>query len=314
MHALHALGLAAAALLTPATSALQVACSSAWIEHTPFAYSHKNFYKGDVSLVSGGVASLSDAVELGGNAETQGLKQYATHKNYRLIYIVVEATYRLVANKAAGIKTLADLKGKKIGTFSASSAQVFVDTLLGSAGLKRSEYTTVSGNMCMRAPCAANTFPQQLKSHQIDAFGCWETAVELGIEAAGEENVVIFKNATLYREIYSLYATTQNLADPATRKKIVQYVKALNQTLEVFKETPETVYPFVAKEIGVDVPVLKKVWPEHKWGPGDMGEGLVDFLEREEGYLAEVDKRKAASREELRRFIDTSVYEDALKL
>ncbi|KAK4450177.1 putative aliphatic sulfonates-binding protein [Podospora aff. communis PSN243] len=314
MHPIRTLGLLAA-LLPPQSSALKVACNEAWIEHTPFAYAHKNkIYKGDASIVSGGVASLSGNVELGGNAETQGLKQYASHKNYRLIYVIVEATYRLVANKAAGIKTLADLKGKKVGTFQGSSAQVFVDTLIASAGVDRSQFTTVSGNMCMRAPCAANTLPMRLKSREIDAFGCWETAVELGIEAAGEQNVVVFKNATIYREIYSLYATAENLRNPTMRKQIVQYVKALNQTLEVFKEKPEEVYPFVAKEIGVDVPVLRKVWPEHKWGPGDMGEDLIDFLEREEAYLSKVDKRKAATRAELKNFVDTSVYEDAMKL
>ncbi|KAK0652738.1 hypothetical protein B0T16DRAFT_406719 [Cercophora newfieldiana] len=312
MRPILALGLAAAAL--PTATALKVGANDAWIEHTPFGYSHKNFYKGDASIISGGVASLASGAELGGNAETQGLKQYVTHKNYRLIYIVVEATYRLVANKASGIKTLADFKGKKIGTFSGSSAQVFVDTLLGSAGLERGQYSTVSGGMCMRAPCGANTFPSQLKSKAIDAFGCWETAVELGIEAVGEENVVVFKNASLYREIYSLYATTENLKNANTRKQIVQYVKALNDTLDVFRNDPEKVYPFVAKECGVDIPVLRKVWPEHKWGPGDMGEGLIDFLEREDKYLAKVDKRKEATREELKRFVDTSVYEEALKL
>jgi ABC-type nitrate/sulfonate/bicarbonate transport system substrate-binding protein len=227
---------------------------------------------------------------------------------------VVEATYRLVANKASGIRTLADFKGKKIGTFKGTSAEVFINSLLGSAGLESGDYTTVSGNICMKAPCGSNTFPAQLKSKQLDAFGCWETAVELGIEAVGEENVVIFKNGTVYREIYSLYATAENLKNPATRKEIVQYVKALNTTLAVFKERPEEVYPFVARTIGVDVPVLRKVWADHKWGPGDMGEGLVDFLEREERYLSKVDRRKAATREELKRFIDTSVYEEAMLL
>ncbi|KAK5651714.1 hypothetical protein OQA88_11783 [Cercophora sp. LCS_1] len=303
------------AALPGLTHALKVAANPAWIEGTPFAYANKYMYKTESSSVtSGGVASLSNKdIEIAGNAETQGLKQYVSHKNYRLIYIVVEVTYRLVGNKLSGIRTLADFKGKKIGTISGSSAEVFVRMLLSSAGLANGDYSTGSGSTCMRAPCGANTLPQMLKDKKLDGFGVWETAVELGIEALGD-NAVVFKNATLYREIYSLYATTESLADTKRRKKIVEYVKALNTTLALFKEKPEEVYPFVSQTIGVDVPVLRKVWEDHVWGPGDMGEGLVDFLVREDAYLAKADKRSAHSRKELEKFIDTSVYEEALKL
>ncbi|KAK1756657.1 putative aliphatic sulfonates-binding protein [Echria macrotheca] len=307
-------GLVLALLYLDTAASIKVAFSPMWIEGTPFVYANKNVYKADTATsVSGGVASLGSA-ELGGNAETQGLIQYVNHKNYRLIYVVVEVTYRLVANKAAGIKTLADLKGKRIGTFQGSSAEVFVRMLLGSAGLANSDYTIVSGNVCMRAPCGANTFPSQLKAKQIDAFGVWETAVELGVEALGEENAVIFKNASIYREVYSLFATQQSLQDATTRKKIVAYVKALNETLDVFRNDPEKVYPMVSQAIGVDVPVLRKVWPDHVWGPGSLGTDLVDYLYREDQYLSKANKRTAATRDELEKFIDRSVYEDAMKL
>ena len=319
-HLSSQLGLAAAAalllnILPLPVFGLEVAYNTAWIEGTPLAYTNKNTYKVEKSTtVNGGVATLG-TVDIAGNAETQGLKQYASHKNYRLIYVIVEVGYRLVANKAAGIKTLADLKGKKIGTISGSSAQVFTRTLLNSAGLSPSDYTEASGNVCMRAPCAANSFPGLLKAKQIDAFGVWETAVELGIEAVGEANVVVFKNASIYREIYSLYAKEQSLKDPTERNKIVRYVKALNQTLDIFRNEPEKVYPTVSSGIGVDVPVLKNVWEDHRWGPTSLTDGvLLDFLIKEDKYLAKADKRQAMSKADLEKFIDPSVYEDALKL
>ncbi|KAK3318815.1 hypothetical protein B0H66DRAFT_622937 [Apodospora peruviana] len=299
----------------PPALGLKVAYNNAWIEGTPLAWTNKNMYKTDTAtFVSGGVASIGGTADIGGNAETQGLKQYATHKNYRLIYVIVEVAYRLVANKAAGINTLADLRGKRVGTMPGTSAEVFVRTLLASAGVNQGDYTQVSGNVCMRAPCGANTFPSQLKAKQIDAFGIWETAVELGIEAIGEANAAVFQNASLYREIYSLYATADSLKDAATRNKIVHYVKALNQTLDVFRNEPDKVYATVGSAIGVDVPVLKNVWADHAWGPGSLGEDLVDYLVREEQYLSKADKRSPISRADLAKFIDSSVYEDAKKL
>lgn len=305
-----------AAVLSLQVPALKIASNLQWIEHTPQPYAIQNFYKGDTAtMVSGGVASLSDkTVDLGANAETQGLKQYARNKNYRLIYVIVEATYRIVANKA-GVRKLSDLKGKRIATAKGSSAEVFVHTFLASAGLGQDEYTTVgSGAVCMKAPCSENSLPGQLKSKKIDAFGLWETTVELAVQSLGEQNVIVFKNASIYREIYSLYSTTEKLQDPKTRKKIVSFVKALNQTLDIYNNDPEKVYPTVGRISGVDVPILRKVWADHKWGPGSLGNDLLDFLYREDQYLSKQDRRSAMSRAELARFIDPSVYEDAKKL
>jgi ABC-type nitrate/sulfonate/bicarbonate transport system substrate-binding protein len=301
--------------------ALKIACSQQWIEHTPLAYAAKNFYNnkavagGDTAtIISGGVPNLSDSsVDLAANAETQGLKNYAQHKNYRLIGIIVEVTYRLVAKKASGIATLADLKGKRVGTIPGTSAEVFVRQLLASAGLSERDYTTVGGNVCMRAPCGSGTFPSQLSSGQIDAFGVWETAVELGVQALGEENVVTFKNASVYREVYSLYTTEEKLRNVGTRQRIVQFVRALNQTYELYKGSPEKVYDMVAQTVGVDLPVLMNVWADHVWGPGSLGKDLVDYLEWEDEYLARTDRRQAFSRAELERFVDTSVYEEAMQ-
>jgi len=187
-----------------------------------------------------------------------------------------------------------------------------VHQLLASAGLKEGEYTTVNGNVCMREPCGANTFPAQLRARSIDAFGVWETAVELGIRALGEGNWVVFKNASVYREIYSLYSTQAKLQDPRTRQKIVQYVRALNMTYDAYRSASNEVYTTVARTVNVDVPVLKSVWEDHVWGPGKLDKNLVDFLEYEEKYLARVDRRKPFSRAELETFVDTSVYEEAL--
>ncbi|KAF2279788.1 periplasmic binding protein-like II [Westerdykella ornata] len=302
---------AAFSLLRLATG-LKIATALNWIEHTPQPYAIKNFYKGSsaATLSSGGVANLASdsSFDLAANAETQGLKQYAGHRNIRLIYVICEVPYRIVANKAAGIKTLSDLKGKRIGTMASTSAGVFVHNMLSSVGLKESDYTTVSGQVCMKAPCASNTFPQMLKNKQIDAFGIWETAVELGAQALGD-NAIIFQNESIYREVYSLYSTTDKLNNPSKRKDIVAFVRALNQTLDIFNNKPDSVYQFVASAVNVDVPVLKAVWEDHKW-TGTWKPELLDFLVEEDAYLAQTDRRQAIPRAELQKFLDTSIIEE----
>ncbi|KAG9239010.1 hypothetical protein BJ875DRAFT_529390, partial [Amylocarpus encephaloides] len=281
-----------------------------WIEYTSQPYAIKNFYKGYTAahLSSGGVGDLptDTSIDLAANAETQGLKHYANHKNIRLIYIIVEVGYRIVANKASGITKLADLKGKKVRTFRGSSAEVFMDKMLASVGVPRNASTHVSGSVCMKAPCASGTYPQLLASKQIDAFGLWEPIVELGLKAIGE-NAAIFQNFSIYREVYSLYSTTEKLGNTKTRKDIVAFAKALKQTSDVYVNKPELVYQYVAGLSGMDASVVQDVWPDHRWGNGTMPDDLLEFLVEEDAYLAKMDKRVGVSRADLAKFIDTSV-------
>lgn len=289
---------------------LKIATSLQWIEHTPQAYAIENFYNGSsaASLTSGGVFNLAadSSVDLAANAETQGLRVLPDNKNIRLIYVICEAGYRLVASRASGIETLADLRGKRIGTMRGTSAQYFVAKLLETAGVSASDYTIVAGGVCMRAPCGEGTFPQMLADGQIDAFGIWEPAVELGIQALGLDDAVVFQNTSIYREVYSLYTTTEKLADEETRGDIVEFVRALNQTLDVFTNQPESVYSFVADEIGMDAAVVEDVWTEHKW-TGTWDESLLDFIVQEDQWLANEDGRAAVSEAELDEFLDESI-------
>lgn len=293
--------------------ALRIASSLQWIEHTPQPYAIKNFYKGSTkaNLTSGGVANLGSdpkTFDLAANAETQGLKQYANHRNIRLIYIICEVGYRIVADKRKGISKLTDLKGKHIGTINSSSAAVFIHNMLTSVGIKDTEYTTSSGKVCMKTPCASDTMPAQLKAGSLDAFGVWEPAVELGAQALGS-NAITFQNFTVYREVYSLYSTTDALNNPSKRKDIVEFVRALNKTLDVFANKPSTVYDFVSKEVDVDEPVVQSVWADHKWS-GTWGDDLIEFIVEEDKYLAKKDNRSVIPRKDLEKFLDKSVIDE----
>lgn len=65
--------------------------------------------------------------------------------------------------------------------------------------------------------------------------------------------------ATIYREVYSLYTTTEKLADPAKRADIVSFVRALNQTLEAFNSPNASIYNFVAQKVGMDAEIVSRI-------------------------------------------------------
>lgn len=297
------------------TTALRIASSLDWIEHTPQRYAIEHFYEGSspASLVSGGVYTLArdDSFDLAANAETQGLKQLTGNRGIRLIYIICEAKYRIVADRTRDIETIEDLRGKRIGTIPGTSAGYFVDKLLGASGIKPNEYSVETGDACMRAPCGEGSFPQKLKRGQIDAFGLWEAAPEISFQELGDD-AIAFQNASLYREIYSLYTTEKKLADPAIRADIVEFVRALEQVREIYNSPTEELYAEVAPWIDMDADVLEDAWDEHLWTGDwdDWAEEFVEYLVEEDAYLSREDNREPVPRSDIEAFLDTSVLDD----
>ena len=109
--------------------------------------------------------------------------------------------------------------------------------------------------------------------------------------------------------MYAFYSTTEKLNDPAKRKDILAFVRALNQTLDVYNNKPASVYKFVADEVGMDPKVVADVWEDHKW-TGVLPSDLLDLLVDEDKYLARKDNRSRISKADLEKFLDTSILEE----
>jgi ABC-type nitrate/sulfonate/bicarbonate transport system substrate-binding protein len=293
---------------------LKIASALNTIEYTPELIAIKDYYKGEAAtIVNGGVANLftDTSIDLAANAETQALRQFATHKNLRTIYTVAEVYYRIVADKNK-ITSLKDLKGKKIGTSQGTSAAYFVQKYLAAAGIKESEYTVVSGSVCMAAPCGTGTFPYMLAHGTIDAVGMWEPTVQLAADALGAANAVIFQNKTVYREVYNLHSTAEKLKNPTTRKNIVAFLQALTQAEKLFENDPQSIWPRVSQAVGVNATLLREVWPVHEFR-GTLAPDLLDVLTEEDQWVAKTDRRTAVSRSDLASLIDDSVLKEALQ-
>ncbi|KAI1385298.1 periplasmic binding protein-like II [Hypoxylon trugodes] len=292
---------------------LKIASALGVLEWTPELVAKEDYFKGEVNIVNGGIASLfSDpTVDLGSNSETQLLLQFGSHKNLRSISTVAEVYYRIVANKKSGIDTLEDLKGKRIGALKTTSSEYFVRTYLATVGLQTTDYTIVNGLACLQEPCAANTFPAMLKNGTIDAIGMWEPSVQLGAEALGSDAIMFGNNQTVYREIYNLATTSEKLEDPEKREEIVQFLKALKQAEDVFQSDPKKVVARAAEAVKTNSTLLEAVWPVHRWHvqvPSDMLDVLVD----EDKFVASNGRRQPLPRESLTSLIDVSVLKEAV--
>jgi ABC-type amino acid transport substrate-binding protein len=289
---------------------LKITSDTKSIEFTPALVAAEDFYPGKATVASGGIVTLlqDSTVDLGTNAETQTLRQSVMYPNLRIIFTVTETFYRIVANRQAGIETLEDLEGKRIASISNTSAAYFIYKYLGTVNV--TEYTLVSGGICMATPCGASTLPGLVESGDADAIALWEPSTEIAAQALGDD-AVIFQDRTLYREIVNLHSTAEKLADPETRRAIVEFVRSLIKAQQQFRENPESIYPRIVDAIGIQQPVLEAAWHDERYG-GELVPDILDVLEEEEPWVAAQTNRTPRTREELAPLVDDSIAREAL--
>ena len=108
-------------------------------------------------------------------------------------------------------------------------------------------------------------------------------------------------------------ATATALADPAMRRSVVEFVRAVVDATEALEADPSPYWPHVASVIGYSVPEIEASWPEMEF-PAAFVPDLLDVLEEEEAWVAKELDRAPRSRAELSELIDTSVLEEARAL
>lgn len=305
-------GGAAGAAGAPSLPTLRIASDTSSIEYTPALVAAQDFYAGQASVVSGGISLLltDTTIDLGTNAETQALRQSVDHPNLRIIFTTTETFYRIVTSKKAGIEKLADLRGKRVGTIANTSAAFYLDKMLRSVQLTSADVTVVSGSICLATPCATNTFPSMIQRGTIDAMTLWEPTAELSLRALGTDGTT-FQDRSLYREIVNLHTTAEKLADPAKRRGIVEFVRALAKAQELFRTKPEMVWPRISQAIGVDAALLESVWEDERFA-GSLTSDIVDVLDEEEDWVAKQSNRTRRTRAQLEPLVDRSVALEAL--
>ncbi|KAK0648088.1 hypothetical protein B0T16DRAFT_325336 [Cercophora newfieldiana] len=302
-------------------SAIVVAARQMLIEATPLVVAIQDYYKNDNS--SSFVNGLPDIwentnIDLAAGAEVHVLHDAPTRPDLRVVTTVAEVYYRIVANKKSNIRTMADLKGKRIGVVPNTTSEYFAYRYLREVvGLKDGDYTfvkTLSG-LCAVEPCKNGTFPYMLQNGVVDAITAYEPTTEVAIRTIGEDNAVVFQNNSLYRELSVMYTTKAKLDDPASRKEIVKFLRALNKVQKVFAEQPSKIWSRVSSiSNNASTEVLEKVWPLTKWS-GGLPDDMVDILFEEDQWIAKDPalRRGPMSRATLASHIDPGPYKESLE-
>ncbi|WP_239987314.1 ABC transporter substrate-binding protein [Sphingosinithalassobacter portus] len=261
-----------------------------------------NLFKAEGEAAAGGFDHAPGNADIAAQAATQALRASVDNPDLRIILTVTEGLYRIVARRSAGIATIADLRGKRIGIFERTSAALFLDRMLADAGIANDEV--------VRVPLRPREMEPALREGEVDAIAIWEPEAERAHAALGTD-AIEFANPRVYRELYNLNTTERALNDPARRARIVAFVREVVSAARAARDDPEAIWQLVAQSSGYPVPLVAASWRHHRF-PADLPEDLLDRLVEEEAWLATQSNRPPRTRDQLSRLIDTSVLEEAL--
>jgi len=279
-----------------------VAVAMAVLEAAPIHIADQGPAGAGFRVIDGGVRTVAlKGAHAAGNATTQMLRVLGDNPNVRLLFTLVDGNYRIVAKRSAGINRLADLKGKRIVVPRNTSANYFLVAMLRTAGLQESDVTLVT------APATA--MAAAMVKGEADAISMWEPESENAVRAIGTD-AIIFQDNKVYRELYSVYSTTDVISDPRRRKELVAFVRATLAAAGDLQKDPKRYFPLISEKTKHPQDQIARSW-EHHGFPLRVAPDLLDLITEEEKWVAAQQNRTPRSRAELAGFIDTTILKDA---
>jgi sulfonate transport system substrate-binding protein len=308
LRSLAAASLLWAACFSPEThgqalTPLRAAGNMSTIELSPLLVAADKIYPGDISVINGGIpAIMSGMVDVATNAETQLLRQSVDDPDLRVVFTVAESFYRIVARKSAGIRRIADLKGKRITTPRNTSAHYFLVKMLATEHLSETDVTLVDITPVTEMSTA-------LKEGRVDAISMWEPESERAITAVGSD-AITFQDRRVYRELFNLNTSARVLADPAKRRAIVELLRSLIASSNQIRQRPREYWPLIASKLNYTPETVSASWPYMRYA-GGLAPDLLDVMVEEEIWVAKERNRTPRTRTQLTSLIDRSLLNEA---
>jgi sulfonate transport system substrate-binding protein len=195
-------------------------------------------------------AMNANRVDIGTVGETPPI--FAQAAGAKLTYIAARKPSRgegsaIVVQKDSPIKTLKDLKGKKVVFQKGSAAHYLLLRALGEVGLKYSDIQPVS----LTPAEARDAFIQK----KIDAWVAWDPSIAFVQETA---NARVLRNASGIATQGGFYMTRRDFAkeNPELIKIILEEIDKLGQWAE---SNRDEVVKILAPELKIDPSILKVV-------------------------------------------------------
>jgi sulfonate transport system substrate-binding protein len=237
------------------------------------------------------------------NYDTQFLRFSVKRPDMRILFTVTRGLYHIVARRSAGIASVKDLRGKRVGTFPRTSAAYYLSKELEAHGLSESDVEIVG-----LAPIFE--LSRAIVEKRVDAICIWEPGSQAAKDGLGADAIEL-KTPGVYASYFNLNTTAAKLADPGKRRQMVELTRHLIKASALVKEKPQIGCDWLAKASGFDAGLIARAFRYHDYTPAVLPNHL-DVLADQDKWIAREQGRTPRSRDELSKLFDHSVYQEAV--
>lgn len=197
-------------------------------------------------------AAAAGQIDLGDVGDVPPLNGAAKDLGFKIIAAEVPATPDqasdyLIVPKGSPIRTLRDLRGKRVGVPVGSSAHGLLLNAVKSAGLSAQTVSFVN-----LAPAALQA---AFAGGKVDAAAIWNPQAALDVEKGAR--VLLAGRPPLDPSVQFYVGSSKTLADPARRRLLADLLQRLGRAYHWGTQHPERWIADVQKETGIDAKTAK---------------------------------------------------------
>tara|TARA_Y100000813_G_C24140374_1_gene342164 strand:- start:87 stop:1061 length:975 start_codon:yes stop_codon:yes gene_type:complete len=197
-------------------------------------------------------AVLGGAAEIATTAEAPTTAAAMSKQPIAFLARMEYSDLKTLTSASSGIKSMADLKGKKIAFTAGTGSEVYTTALLKKAGLTKADVKLT------------NLRPQDmlpaLSAGDIDAYNTWEPHVSNGVKALGGK-VSELDTKGVYAETFNIVVMKKYLEE--NPKLIDAFLKALIDAEAWMKANKDEAIAIVAKVAGMKPDALAAIWKDY---------------------------------------------------
>ena len=205
------------------------------------------------------------SIEVGNTGETPPI--FAQAANPSLVYLGNQPPFpdgeALLVPKTSSLSSVAALKGKKVVLNKGSNVHYFLIKALEKAGLKYTDVQTAF----LPPPEARAAF----ESGRVDAWAIWDPFLTAAAQGTGAKVLITAKDLAPNREFF---LSTRGFIEKHP-DFLPALVAAVNSAGQWVADKPSEVAGYLAKEVGMDPPVLESIIRREPWGFRPVDSGVV---------------------------------------
>jgi NitT/TauT family transport system substrate-binding protein len=212
-------------------------------------------------------AVMAGAVDICATAETPMTAAVMSQRPIAIVARMAKATPTTLVTTDSGIKTLQDLKGRKLGVSMGSGTEVYLFNVLAKAGLKPSDATYVN--------LRPEDMPGALANASVEAINTWQPNIA-NAERLMPGKTRVLDTAGIYTETWDLVVMQDYLR--THERQITAMIRALLDAEAFIQSNKAETIDIMSHVVGVDRSVVEASWSNFEFRIA-LDPALLDTLE-----------------------------------